>query len=157
MRIDVVRNENTAGQTVEDILSGMLWRSLPQGEEAGSILFCRDLSTEELEELNHWTILEILTDCDAPLWALETLRDYGKYWAEIAGDDTIRTCGAVLHQAAVAAALLSHGQKITAHTYLHIAEQCRRHRLRRELPSQIVNLFEQVAFYCRPRIHSKVA
>ena len=147
---------NIEGRTVEEILSSMLWRQLPQGEEAGSVLFCRDLSADELAELNHWTLLELLMDCDAPLWALETLRDYGKY-LDSACDDHIRTCGAVLHQAAIAAALLSHGVKITSHSYLTIAEQCRRLRLRRELPSQIVNLFEQVAFYCRPRIHNKVA
>jgi len=148
---------NMEGRTVEEILSSMLWRQLPQGDEAHSVLFCRDLSTDELAELNHWTLLELLMDCDAPLWALETLRDYGKHLADQSADDNLRVCGTVLHQAAIAAALLSYGEKITPHSYLTIADQCRRLRLRRELPSQIVNLFEQVAFYCRPRIHTKVA
>jgi len=149
--------ENVEGRTVEEVLSSMMWRRLPQGDGAGSVLFCRDLSTDELAELNHWTMLELLMDCDAPLWALETLRDYGKHMADTTGDDMIRTCGIVLQQAAIAAALLSHGEKITPHSYLTIADQCRRLRMRRELPTQIINLFEQVAFYCRPRIHNRVA
>jgi len=149
--------ENMEGRTVEEMLSSMLWRRLPQGDEPNSVLFCRDLSDEELAELNHWTLLELLMDCDAPLWALETLRDYGRHLADQSSDDQVRSCGSVLHLAAIAAALLSHGEKITAHSYMTIADQCRRLRLRRELPTQIVNLFEQVAFYCRPRIHNRVA
>jgi len=148
---------NTEGRTVEERLSSMLWRRLPQGDETNSVLFCSDLATAELAELGRWTLLELLMDCDAPLWALETLRDYGTYLADHASDDNLRVCGAVLHQAAIASAMLSHGAKITPHSYLTIADQCRRLRLRRELPSQIVNLFEQIAFYCRPRIHTKVA
>ena len=150
--------KNMEGRTVEKILSSMLWKPLPQGDQGNSVLFCRDLSTDELAELDRWTLLELLMDCDAPLWALETLRDYGKHQADQSGDDNLRVCGDVLHHAAIAAALLSYGEKITPRSYLSIADHCRRLRLRRELPSQIVNLFEQIAFYCRPRIHiTKVA
>jgi len=146
-----------AGRSAEDILGEVLWRRLPQGDEAGSVASFSDLPPFELRQLDQWKILEMLTDCDAPVWALEILRDYGQNWAESASDSNIRICGSILEYAAIAAALLAHGRKITTHSYLHVAEQCRRMRQYRWLPSQLVNLFEQVAFYCRPRIEAKVA
>lgn len=91
---------------------------------------------------------EILADSTASRDALELIKDYGKILSHRHRDTAQQSVAIAIYYAAIAAALVHHGHKITAHSYEKLATAFGRLIEKKWMEDDMARLFAQAKDIC---------
>ena len=105
----------------------------------------------ELQPIANWPLGEVLWDPTTPLANLETLKHYGKGLSCRWDEGPEHVVAVAIYFAAIAAALVSHGRKITTRSYPDLADSLRMLMDDRWITPQLTKLFDSARTICKAK------
>ena len=103
---------------------------------------------QELQPIADWPLGEVLWDPTTPLDILETLKHYGKGLSCRWDEGPEHVVAIAIYFAAIAAALVYHGHKITTRSYAGLADSLRMLMDDRWITLELTRLFDNAITIC---------
>jgi hypothetical protein len=137
----------------EDLLAGLLSKEVSLNAEVGySLSAVLGRSCSEMRPCVGRALGEVLTDPETDVVALRTLKDYGKRLVSASGSKAEQAAATAVYYAAIVAALVFHGRRITRYSYRQLDENLARLEGKAWLPLELNALFRKAREICRQRI-----
>jgi hypothetical protein len=118
--------------------------------EALDEMLSRKLSPEKVKASDK-TVGDLLIGADTDPSLIETLKDYGKELVRGADSETRKAAATAIYYAAIASALLSHGKKITQHSYGRLQKAYEDLEQKDWVPSDLKDLFGKAKAACQEK------
>ena len=106
---------------------------------------------EELLPLAGKPLGEVLLDSDTELNAIKSIKDYGKKLAARRDSQADHSASIAIYFAAIASALLFHGEKITSYSYEHLRESFNELIEGTWIPSELAIHFSKACRLCEKK------
>jgi len=106
---------------------------------------------QKLRPFSGESLRTLILDPQSDLVVLERIKDHAKDLGTRAGSDLEREVALALYFAAIAAALLAHGAKISEHPWRQLEQSFRTLSQRPWIPADLLQLFIKAADCCRDK------
>ncbi len=103
-----------SGDTIQEMLTAELALDVSRSASVTAML---SRSSPTLGNRRGRTIRDLLLDPETDVQSLKALKDYGKTLVRQSASDAARAVASTVYYAAIAAALVLHGEKITQHAF----------------------------------------
>jgi len=141
-----------AEQPVAAALQARLERGLPLSPKAvDSLPAILGRLCHELAPLAGRPLGGLLLDPSTALSVIKTIKEYGKTLSERQTAESSHAVAVTIYFAAIANALVHHGEKITQHSHEHLARSFGMLASKPWMPDELGKLFAQAAEMCRSR------
>ena len=134
-----------AGRLLRSRLAGPMHFDKDCVDSLSAIL---DRPCPELQPIAGRTLGDVLADPTTPLAILETLKQYGKGLSRRWDEGPEHVVAAMIYFAAIAAALVFHGRKITTRSYRDLADLLRIMMSDRWITPELAGLFDSARTMC---------
>lgn len=137
----------------EEVLDELLSKEVSLEAEVGySLPSVLGRSCSEMRPCVGRTLGEVLMDPETDVVALRTLKDYGKKLVGASGSKAEQAGATTVYYAAIAGALVCHGQRITRYSYRELDENLAKLEGKAWLPHELKSLFQRAQEMCRQRM-----
>ena len=144
------RGSGEVSRTNSDMLEDMLKSELPLDPAVPeSLPAVLNRPCEELSDVAGQTLSQLLLSPQTDLAVIRTLKDYAKALSRRGAHEPEHAAAIVIYYAAIASALVFHGQKITRHSYETLREAFSQLVEKNWLPTEAKELFRKGEEACR--------
>ena len=105
----------------------------------------------ELLPLAGKSLGEVLLDANTELNAIKSIKDYGKKLAARRDSEADHSAATAIYFAAIASALLFHGERITSYSYEHLRESFNELRESTWIPSELYRHLSKACRMCEKK------
>lgn len=144
------RMSGQVSRTKSEMLRHMLASELPLDQGMpGSLPGVLKRPCEELSNVAGQTLGQLLVNPQTDLEVIGTLKDYAKVLSRRRAHEPEHAAAIVIFYAAIASALVFHGEKITRHSNATLREAFSQLASKHWLPMELRGLFQQARELCR--------